>query len=298
MRKTLLVLALLIGVLLIAGSSGNFRAYTTTRTATLGVVNGENSYVAFSCSPAVEVMAGTNVSFTLVGVKNLMDVPITIHVEADFSGLPDGATGDVAEPNAGLQPGQSVNFTASVAVDRFSDGGLYEIPVTIYATWDGGSAKIEACSVVLNVTTEEFVIEKRLISDNGVFPVNTYQVWVMEVRVKNNGDAGDFVVIDCMNSVLFHLRFVHVSAGTSYQSFERIRWYVHLEHGESAVLRMTVSNRLFCGRYSTRWIKDYVLNPGACVFLREHECGSCPHLHEDRCLAKSNPIIVTAVGGS
>jgi uncharacterized membrane protein len=301
MRKTLLAMALIIGALLIVGSSGNFRAYTASRSTTVGIVSGEDSYVAFSCPPAVEVKAGNSVDFTVAHVENLMDVPIVVHIEADFSGLPDGASGAVDAPNAGIQPNDATNFTAHVNVSKFADGGTYEIPVTIYATWDGGSAKIEACSAVLKITTDPIVIEKKLVSGNSTFPVNTHQTWVFEVRVKNNGDDGNFTVLDIVNPGLFEVTGTSASAGEATVHHGSITWEVHLNRGETATLLVSVENICLCHHhYSTFIPGDYLLNPGACVVRTQSSCCHTCHHHEHHscCMARSNSIIVTAVGGN
>ena len=299
MRKAALAVVILIGVFLIVGSSGNFRTYTASRGATVGIVSGENSYVGFTCPPeTVDVEAGSDVEFTLVSVRNLMNVTIVVHVEANFSGLPEGANGTLDEPNAILQPGEEVHFQARVDVDNFTDGGLYEIPVRIQATWNGGSAKIEACSAVLNVTAKPLVIEKRLVFGNVTFPVNTHQSWVMEVRFKNNGDPGDFTVVDFVNPMLFNVDGVTVSKGTPVWGLGLIIWDVHLENGEIATMRIAVENLNWCHHSSTPCPCNYSLNTGACVLKIGCSChNTCPHYDNTCCLVRSNGITVTATEG-
>lgn len=266
------------------------------------MVSGENSYVGFTCpTEPVEVETGSEAKFTLISVRNFMDVPIVVHIEADFSSLPKGVNGTVNEPNAILQPEEETYFQASVEVGNFTDGGLYEIPVTIYATWDGGSAEIDACSGVLKVSADPLVIEKHLAFGNWTFPVNTHQRWVMEVRFKNNGDAEDFTVIDFVNPLLFEVMDVTVSKGTPTWGAGLITWDVHLERGETATMTITVENLYWWHHCSTSCAGNYVLNKGACVIKTGDDCCSCPHTyhhndHHDHacCLVRSNGITVTA----
>jgi len=292
MKGTLLVAALLLGVILVVGSSGNFRVYTADRATNFDVVSGEESYVGFACpSGTVNVETGAEADFRLVTVRNLMDVPMVVHVEADFSGLPEGTNGSLDEPNAILQPGEETNFTANVRVGNFSDGGLYEIPVTIHATWNGGSAEVEACSALLNVSADPIVVEKRLVLGNRTFPVNTPQRWVMEVRVKNNGEAGDFTVMDFVDPLLFKVTDVTVSKGSPAWAFSMVLLEVHLNRGESVTMRITVENVCWFGHCSTACAGNYTLNEGACVHKDCcHPCGG------NCCMARSNGITVEGSG--
>ncbi|NJE62016.1 hypothetical protein [Thermococcus sp. 21S7] len=331
MRTMLFLIALLMGAMLIVGSSGNFRAYTANRSAVVGIVSGENSYVAYHCldSP-VSINAGEGVDFIAITVQNLMDRPISVHVEADFSNLPSGVTGDIDGSEKTIDPGESAGFGASIESDEYAEGGLYEVPITIYADWDGGSAVIEACSLVVQISAQELIITKTLISGNRSFPVNTPQEWVMEIKFRNNGEDDEFLISDFVDPVFFKIDSIEISKGrlydwTHYEVTGVVLWGVNVTHGETVTMRIHVSNVMWCFPcfgyiYSTNMPGEYTLNCGACVMKmpsREHCCGdhdwnhweSCGCGHHDSgcghhndhncpvCLVTSNGITVEAYTG-
>jgi hypothetical protein len=252
MRTLLLLVTFLLGVLLIVGSSGNFRAYTAERPTTVGIVSGENSYVAYRClGSQVNLEAGEGVEFIAVTVQNLMDREINVHIEADFSELPEGISGEVDGSIRGLEPGESADFEARIESDEYDEGGTYEIPLTIYAEWDGGSARIEACSILVHISSREFILTKRLISGNESFPVNTPQEWVMELSFRNNGEDGEFLIFDFVNPALFSIDEVEVSDGrlytwTHHSTTGVILWAVNVTRGETVTMRIHVSNLMLC----------------------------------------------------
>ncbi len=288
MRKFILITTFLLGLLLIVGSSGNFRAYTASRSAEFEVVGGSDSYIAYRClSEPVPVNASSGVEFTAITVENLMDRPITFHVEGNYSSLPDGLSGSVNGSTYTLEPGESVTIGGSFSADDDVDDGTYEVPLTVYAEWDGGSAELKDCSMYAKVEKPTYVLRKAIVGD-----VYNYTVWnwysiTLQLNFTNNGPEGDFVIKDFIpypRSAFYIVHHPEASSGDADMHFRvghcgcwgwLIVWHVHVAHGETVTLNIPMSVIFYCPR-------DYVLNCGA------HLCGTD---------VVSNKITVHVTGG-
>ncbi|WP_297548962.1 hypothetical protein [Thermococcus sp.] len=274
MRKFLPLIAFLLGLLFIVGSSGNFQAYTSSRDVEFGVVGGDNSYIAYRClSDPVPVNASSGVEFTAVTVENLMDRPITIHVEADGSSLPRGLSGDVDSSTYTLEPGESVAVGGNFSVDEDVTDGTYGVPLTVYAEWDGGSARIGDCSMYASVETP-YVLVKSIVGGVYFYPVGEWNSITLQLNFTNNGEEGDFVIMDSIPNPGWRAFYVvglpRPSSGRADLMMDhchcgcsgwRIVWRVHVARGETVTLNIPLE-AVFLSPGS------YTLNCGA------HLCGT------------------------
>ncbi|NJE54599.1 hypothetical protein [Thermococcus sp. 21S9] len=289
MRKFVLLTTFLLGLLLIVGSSGNFRAYTASRSVEFGVVGGNDSYIAYRClSDPVPVNASSGVEFTAITVENLMDRPITFHVAGNYSGLPDGLSGDVDSSTYTLDPGESVSIGGSFSADDDVEDGTYGVPLTVYAEWDGGSAQIKDCSMYASVERPTYVLKKAIVGDVYTYSLFAWNDITLQLNFTNNGPEGDFVIKDFIPNPGWKAVYVVglpqpssgnadllLSVGHCGCSGWMIVWHVHVAHGETVTLNIPMGAVFFCKG-------DYVLNCGA------HLCGAD---------VVSNKITVHVTGG-
>jgi len=283
MRWFMLIFALLLGFILIGGSSGNFRAYSTDRGAEFGVVDGNDSYIAYRCSSnPIRVNASSTMEFEAITLENLMDRPVTLHVETDGSGLPEGLNADVDGSTYTLDPGEEVSIGGSFSAGTVEDG-IYGVPLTVYAEWDGGSARIEDCSMYAEVEGPTYSLTKEVVGGNYTYPVGRNAL-TLRINFTNNGPEGDFVVRDVIPGradVVYHLQrpvpssgWVHFGLGHCGCWF--IVWRVHVAQGETVTLEIPIE--VLFSRPG-----DYVLNLGARL------CGTD---------TVSNKITVHVIGGN
>ncbi|QDA30689.1 hypothetical protein FH039_02355 [Thermococcus indicus] len=267
MRILFFMAAFVMGALLIIGSSGNFRTYTSDREAWVKVVSGDDSYIAYRCieNPLI-IDAGSSVEFVAVTVENKMNTQISVHIAADFSNLPVGAVGNVEDTIKILNPGEIAQFRGNIESAPFASGGPYEIPVVVYAEWDGGDARIEACSI--NVTFSGGpTIEKELISGDTEVPAHTYQEWTFRIRVTNPGIARNLTIKDAVKGE-FEIDSITPSTGsytvTQTGAAHHIVWNIELNAGETAYMDVTIHTKLNpAGKQEFTSCGDYILNDGA-----------------------------------
>jgi len=290
MRKFVLFMTFLLGLLLIVGSSGNFRAYTASRSVEFEVVGGNDSYIAYRCpSDPILVNASSQVEFTAITVENLMDRPVTFHVEGDYSTLPRGMNASVDDSSYTLEPGESVAISGDFSVEDDVTDGTYGVPLTVYTEWDGGSARIEDCSMYAEVSRPTYVLKKAIVGDVYTYSPFVWNDITLQLNFTNNGPEGDFVIKDFIPDpgwkaiytvglpqpgsgnadLLLNVGYCGCSGWT-------IVWHVHVAHGETVTLNIPMEAVFFCGG-------DYVLNCGA------HLCGAD---------VVSNKITVHITGGS
>ncbi len=289
MRKVMIFTAFLLGLLLIMGSSGNFRAYTSQRSAEFTVVNGSNSYVAYRClSEPVPVNASSGVDFTAIIVENLMDKLITVHVVGDYSNLPDGLNGSVDSSTYTLEPGESVSIGGSFSTGDEVTSGTYGVPLTVYAQWEGGSAELRDCSMYAKVEQPTYVLKKGIVGGVYEYTVGEWYTITLQLNFTNNGPDGDFVIKDVIPNPGWRAFYLvgppqpssgnadmFISAGHCGCAGWLIVWHVHVAHGETVTLNIPMEAVFFCSG-------NYILNCGA------HLCGT--HV-------VSNRITVHVAGG-
>ena len=267
MRKLILLTVFLLGLVLIVGSSGNFRAYTAGRSAEFDVVSGNDSYVGYQCLQwPISVNAGSSVEFTALTVENQMDRPITFHVEGDYSALPEGISGSVDGSIYTLEPGDSAPITGTFSVEDDVEDGTYGVPLTVYADWDGGSATIETC--YMNMTSRRGpTIEKVLLSGNTEVPLYTYQQWAFRITITNRGAARNLTIKDVVGGE-FEIDSISPSTGSytvsQHGASNHILWDVELSANGSAYLDVAIHTKLNpAGRQEFTSCGTYSLNDGA-----------------------------------
>ncbi len=289
MRKFVLLTTFLLGLLLIVGSSGNFRTYTASRSVEFGVVGGNESYIAYRClSDPVPVSASSGVEFTAITVENLMDRPITFYVEGDYSALPEGMKASVDGSSHTLGPGESVAIGGGFSVDGDITDGTYGVPLTVYAEWDGGSAQIKDCSMYASVERPTYVLKKAIVGDIYTYSLFVWNNITLQLNFTNNGPEGDFVIKDFIPNpgwkAVYVVGLPQPSSGNVDLLFGSrhcgcsgwmIVWHVHVAHGETVTLNIPMGVVFFCRG-------DYVLNCGA------HLCGAD---------VVSNKITIHVTGG-
>ncbi|WP_297068654.1 hypothetical protein [Thermococcus sp.] len=188
--------ALVLGVLLVVGSSGNFRGYNSTREVAFTVVPHDREYVSFMCdggyAAVITVGPNSEQDFNALTVTNylLEDKNVDIALYPDYSNLPGGLSVSI-ETDAGipvtLAPGEEYTFLGHVITGNV-DPGEYLIPVEMYATWEGGGASISTCPIKLIVEGAP-KIEKILLSGNtSDIPMKTYQKWTFQIVITNPTD--------------------------------------------------------------------------------------------------------------
>ncbi|WP_297534598.1 hypothetical protein [Thermococcus sp.] len=303
MRKFVIVLAFLIGLTLVLGSSGNFRAYTSTRTVDFSVVSGNNSYVGYMCSSPVMLNASSGVDFRALTVMNLMDKPISFYVTLNDSSLPEGLHAEVDGSVHTLEPGQSMDVAGGFSADSDVPNGTYEVPLTIHAYWDGGSALIKDCSMFVRITRPTYILTKAIVGGRYTYRAGETYTIVMQLNFTNNGPAGDFVIFDSIpygnNTATHHINvssivlrplsgYVDVNVNDSCGCYHychccgcchhgpktAFKWHVHVRHGETVSLDIVMTATFH--RHG-----EYILNCGA------HLCGTD---------VSSNKIVVKVVG--
>ncbi|WP_457741980.1 COG1470 family protein [Thermococcus sp.] len=288
MRRLVIVLAFLTGLMLVLGSSGNFRTYTSTRTFEFSVVNGNDSYVGYMCSPLVTLNASSGVEFRAVTVMNLMDKPISFYVTLNGSSLPKGLLAGVDNSVYTLEPGESMTVAGGFSADSYVPNGTYEVPLMIHAYWDGGSALIKDCSVFVKIVRPTYVLTKAIVGGRYTYRTGENYTVVMQLNFTNNGPEGNFIITDYIpmagKNVVTHPSEPEPSKGvvdpqlpgcSCHCAGMKITWRVHVEHGETVTLEIPV--QVFFSKKG-----HYTLNCGA------HLCGTN---------VRSNRIVVKVVGG-
>jgi len=289
MRKFILFTSFLLGLLLIVGSSGNFREYTSQRDADFAVVDGNDSYIAYHCfQEPVMLNASSGVEFTAVRLENLMDRTITVRVVGDYSGLPEGINGSVDGSTYTLEPGEEVSIGGSFSAGDDVENGTYGVPLMVYAEWNGGSAELRDCSMYVTVRRPTYVLRKGIVGD--VYNYTTKKVYriTLQLNFTNNGPAGDFVVKDFIPNPGWRAIYVPLppeptAGNVSYIvgfsccrcSGVMIVWRVHVAHGATVTLNIPMEVVFFRKG-------NYTLNCGA------HLCGT--HV-------VSNRVTVHVTGG-
>ncbi len=197
--------ALVLGALLVVGSSGNFRGYNSTREVAFTVVPHDREYVGFVCeegyAAVITVDPNSGQDFNALTVMNYLpeDKDVDIALYPDYSGLPGGLSVSIETDDGTpvtLAPGEEYTFLGHVSSGDV-EPGEYIIPMDMYATWDGGGASISTCPIKLIVTGRPR-IEKILLSGNtSDIPMKTFQKWTFQIVVTNpTGEALDLTITD------------------------------------------------------------------------------------------------------
>ncbi|NJE05794.1 hypothetical protein E3E36_06475 [Thermococcus sp. M36] len=291
MKTVFFFVALILGALLVVGSSGNFNSYNSTRRATVEVVPHDKEYIGFVCdegyAAVVVVEINSEMDFDALTIMNYLpenkDVDVALY--PDYSGLPAGL--DVLVETEGgvpvtLAPNEEYTFWGYVNAGDV-DPGEYIIPVDIYATWEGGGASISACPIKLIVVSGP-QIQKILLSGNtSDIPMETYQEWVFQIVVTNpTGEALELTIIDTIPAEFnVSLAGTSASAGTymfwpanmggshncgghQSQPATKMEWNVTVPAGGSEHMNVTIFTRTNGGNHQEfTSCGPYILNEGA-----------------------------------
>lgn len=224
-RVTFIFIALVLGVLLVIGSSGNFRGYSSTREVAVSVVSHDREYLGFTCdeSMTVTLRANSYLDFDAITVTNNLpeDKAVSITLYPDYSGLPLGLW-VVLESDDGnpvtLDPGEGYTFQGHVIAGNVAPGE-YLIPVSIHATWDGGGASISTCPIKVVVVGDP-TIKKTLLSGNtSGIPLKTFQKWTFRIEVTNpTGEDLNLTIADTIPAE-FNVSLAETSASAGTYEF-------------------------------------------------------------------------------
>ena len=268
MKKLLLILAATL--VLVLGSSGNFREYYGARGVAVSIADNNSSYISFEC-PEVTLYLKSGDSTGVISIKNNLgeDVELYLYTPNDILTF--------SNPTF-LYAGEEKLIEAKFRGDQ----GEYTIPIDIEAFWANGSAKIPACSVkVVDYTVK---IRKILLSGNTTVPLFTREVWKFRIIVESS--AGDnYTILDTIPAEFEVLSIAasggsytthHPGAGRS--CVTKIVWDVYVEGTE--FLDVTIATKHNpAGKQEFTSSGSYNLNDGAEI---------------KRLGIVSNPIIVNA----
>ncbi|MBP1911731.1 hypothetical protein [Thermococcus stetteri] len=289
--KALMVLVFLMGAFLIVGSSGNFREYSSSRAASVMVVPHEDEYVGFNCSDgeiaSVVVSNGGENEFDVMTLENqlITNEYVSITLEPAYSYVPGGVYLDV-ESGTGtpvdIAPGDSHTFGGHVAASSATPGEYY-VPVTVYATWEGGGAVIESCPIKITVLDDPMIKKVLLSGNTSDIPLKTYQEWTFQIEVSNPTNHDMNLTVRDTIPAEFNVSLSEVSASSGTYSFwasnqgngngngnsqpaTKMKWEVLVPAGGSEHINVTIFTRVnhgnqqeftSCGTYS--------LNNGATI---------------------------------
>ncbi|WP_148258709.1 hypothetical protein [Thermococcus sp. AM4] len=305
MRRLVLFFVMFLGLLLVVGSSGNFREYGADRIVKLAIVDGNDSYVSYSCSGSIVYMnRSSSVQFTAITLFNSMNETMSVRVEGDFSGLPDGLSGNVDDSWHTLDAGDGVVIEGNFSADADAVSGTYTVPLTVYAEWNGGSAELKDCSIRVSLSSPEYVLRKGIVGGVYNYTSGNHTI-VLQLNFTNNGPSGDFVIWDrvppyhCFrcpgtcnhSSAHVTIKSTSASLGTvilnppagfsccNCHARNCVVWRVHVPHGETVTLEITLDVSF---DVPSGCVARFTLNKGA------HLCGTN---------VRSNKVIVTVNGG-
>jgi len=198
MRIFYAVMTLAVSLMLIAGSSGNFKVYGGDREAFLHISDNGSSYIAFSC-PKGSYFVNYGDSIHVITVKNNLDEGIEVYINSD---------GDIQFNNpTTLFSGESMAINGT-----FTGGeGEHSMSITVYAVWANGSATVEGCSIT--VSNQGVELEKFLIAGNESVKTNEKMFWTFRISLTNHGVLENFTVKDTIPAE-FEVVSVETSAGS------------------------------------------------------------------------------------
>lgn len=281
MRKLIpVVLLLLLSSLIVIGSSGTFVYFNAEREIKVAVVPHDKEYLSFMCydgyAATVIVDQNSELTFDALTVGNYLNELETVDIwlDPDYSNLPSGAEMWIESEDGIARPIASqeyYTFWGNISVGN-ADPGTYEVPITLYATWDGGDAVIETCPIkVIILSGPE--IRKILLSGNTTnIPLKTYQEWVFQINVTNGGTPQNLTITDIIPGE-FDVNLSKTSASKGTYNFTRhgksdhLEWNVELGSGESAHMNITIFTRWVETGQGGKWefttCGNYSLNEGA-----------------------------------
>lgn len=281
MRKLIpVILLLLLSSLIVIGSSGTFVYFNAEREVKVAVVPHDEEYLSFMCyngyAATVIVDQNSELTFDALTIGNYLNELETVNIwlDPDYSNLPSGAEMWIESEDGVSRPIASqeyYTFWGNISVGN-ADPGTYEVPITLYATWDGGDAVIETCPIRVKILSGP-KIEKVLLSGNETnIPLKTYQEWVLQINVTNGGTAQNLTIEDVIPGEFdVDLNRTSTSKGTynftRHGKSDHLEWNVELGPGENAHMDITISTRWVETGKDGQWeftsCGNYSLNKGA-----------------------------------
>jgi len=264
MRKLIpVILMLLLSSLIVIGSSGTFVYFNAEREVKVAVVPHDREYIS-------------ELTFDALTIGNYLNELKTVNIwlDPDYSNLPSGVEMWIESEDAITRPIDSqeyYTFWGNISVEN-ADPGTYEVPITLYATWNGGDAVIETCSIKVIILSGP-KIRKILLSGNTTnIPLKTYQEWVFQIEVNNSGTPRNLTIEDVIPGE-FDVDLNRTSASKGNYTFTRhgksdhLEWNVELGPGECAHMNITISTRWVKTGKGGKWefttCGTYPLNEGA-----------------------------------
>jgi len=251
------------------GSSGHIKEFYGGRNIIVNIADNNSSYIAFTCQDTIHYL-NKGESFSAMTITN------NLGKDANFY---------LSSPNDMLTFSNpiSVSDRDSKIITATYNGykGDHEIPIYVYAVWDGGSATLRTCSV--HVVCSKVEIEKILLEGNTTVPIKTKEFWTFRILVKSHGDVKNYTVKDTIPGE-FEIDSISASSGnysiTQTGRAKHITWYVEVAYEEYLdVAVYTAKNPAGKQEFTSEGF--YTLNDGAEIV----ELG-----------VKSNPVYVEAVG--
>ena len=131
------IILLLLSIMLVFGSSGNFRGFDGERKVMYQVTDSSNSYIAFSCSSA-DGSSDCDGEAAVTVTNNLNEVA-EIYIYSDPSLI------EFTNPTT-LYPGETSTIYGTLSDHH----GNFTANLQIVAIWEGGSAVINACTLSIS----------------------------------------------------------------------------------------------------------------------------------------------------
>lgn len=133
------IILLLLSILLVFGSSGNFRSFDGEREVMYQVADRSNSYIAFSCTVEDDSSGCSGDSEVAITITNNLNEVAEVYIYSDSNLI------EFSNPTA-LYPGETSTIEGTLAEHH----GNFTANLQIVAIWDGGSAVINACTLSIS----------------------------------------------------------------------------------------------------------------------------------------------------
>ncbi len=252
MKKLLIILAATL--VLVLGSSGNFREYYGARGVAVSIADNNSSYIGFEC-PEIALYLANGDSAGVISVKNNLGEDAELYFSTPNNLL-------VFSNPTFLYAGEEKLVEAEFRGSQ----GEYTIPIDIEAFWDNGSARIPACSV--KVVDPVVRISKVLLSGNTTVPLFTREVWKFRILVES--DAGENYTI--LDTIPAEFEVLSIAAsdgsytthhpGTGRSCTTKIVWDVYVEGTEFMDVTIATKHNP-AGKQEFTGPGSYNLNDGA-----------------------------------
>ncbi len=274
MKGMFALVSIVISLVLILGSSGNFREYYGERGAFLRISDNSTSYIAFEC-PAGVITVKSGETFAVMNVTN------NLNEGADFYFTSADDLIEFSNPIY-LESGE----TATVYGVFKGGAGNFTVPVTITALWANGSALIEGCSV--EISDPVMKLEKILISGNKSVQTGVREFWTFRILLESYGIYDEITVKDTIPAE-FEIISINASngnyslyhPGNGMMGATKLVWVV--DGGGVEYIDVTVATKLNpAGKQEFTSSGIYYLNEGAEI---------------KGCSVKSNEIQIEVHGG-